>query len=96
MVISILVSGARKVVGENSKYLEKNFVEIPYIWYLITFQEKFVLVLFNLKNKVNVIFLILAKKIGFCIQPTNVRSQKIDKTMLDSDKILFPAFLITY
>lgn len=96
MVISILVSEARKEVGENDKYPETNFVKIPYIRYLITFQEKFVLALLNLKNEVNVIFLILAKKIGFFIQPTNVRSQKIDRTILYSNEILFIAFLITY
>ena len=57
--------------GENSKkykYLEINLVQIPYIQYSIIFKEKSVLMLFDSRNEVNIIYPSFTKKLGFSIK----------------------------
>lgn len=79
--------------GENSKnekkgeYPEINFIQVPYIWYPITFQEKSVLALFDLRTEVNAIYPTFAKELDLSIRPIDVEAQKIYNTMLDTVNI---------
>ena len=53
------------------------------------------LVFFDSNIKLNTIYLIFAKKLGFFIRPTDVEVQKIDNTTLDIYKMIVVAFLMT-
>lgn len=59
--------------SEGGEYLGTNLTQIPYIWYLITFQNKSVLVLFDLNREVNIIYPIFAQELGLPIRITDIR-----------------------
>lgn len=80
--------------GEDGKYLETNFIQVPYIWYPITFWKKFVWALFNSSNEINTFYPTSTKKLGFSIKPTDIEVQKIDRIMLNTYKKVIAAFLI--
>ena len=63
----IFVIIATKKAGKNSEYPEINLAQVLYIWYYIIYQKKSMLVLLNLKNEVNAIYLTFAKKLGLFI-----------------------------
>lgn len=71
-----------------------DLIQVPYIQYLFTFWEKFVLTLHNLKSEINTIHLIFAQKLGPRIKPINIRTQKIDGIILDIYKMIVVTFLI--
>ena len=48
----------------------------------------------NSKSKVNAIYSNFANKLGFSIRPTDVETQKIDGTMLDTYKMVVVVFLV--
>ena len=95
----ILVTIARKNASENDKngkYLVTNLVQVLYIWYHITFQNKSVLMLFDLKSEVNSIHLIFVKELNLSIWPINIRAQKIENIALSTYEIVVVVFSITY
>lgn len=79
--------------GSKAEYPE-NFARVLYIWYLITFRKKSVLILalFNLGNEVNVIYPTFARELGLPIKLIDVRAQKIDSTTLDTSGMIVSAF----
>ena len=72
----------------------KKIVRVLCIYYLIQFREKKVRALFNSGNKINAINLNFAHKLGFYIQKTSVRAQKINSSTLKIFKIVIANFQI--
>ena len=85
--------GKQSKGGEN---LRLNLVQIPCIWYSVTFQKKSmpVFTLLDLGSKVNAIYPNFAKELDLLIKPTDVRAQKIDGTMLDTFGMVVVPFLV--
>ena len=81
--------------NESGKYLKTNLAQVTYIWYPIIFRKKFVLILFDLNNEINIIYLTFTKKLGLSIIPIDIGAQKIDNTILDTYKIIVAAFSMT-
>ena len=88
-------------VGKDGKKSEdkypKNIVQVPYIWYPITFRKKSVPVstLFGSDSKVNAIHPIFTKELGFVIKLIDIRVQKIVGITLDTFEIVVAAFSVT-
>ena len=53
------------------------------------------LALFDSRSEFNTIHLIFVKEQGFFIRPIDIKTQKIDNTMLNTYEIVFVAFLVT-
>lgn len=81
--------------GEGGECLAINLIQVLYIWYLITFWKKFVLILFNSGSKLNAIFPTFAQELKLCIRLIDVGVQKIDGIMLNTYRMIFEAFLVT-
>ena len=82
--------------NESKDEYPENLAQVPYIWYPITFQKKFVPVsaLFDLGSKVNAIHLTFVKELGLPIRSTDVKAQKIDGTTLDTFGMVVTAFSV--
>ena len=82
--------------SEDSEYPGK-LVPILCIWYSITFRRKSVpmLLLFESSNEVNAIHPTFTQKLGLSIRPTDVETQKIDGTTLDTYRMIVAIFFIT-
>lgn len=108
LAISIPVTAAReealgnietRKTGENGENKDENLgtklIQVPCIRYPIIFWKQSVSALLNLGNKVNVIYLTFAKKLGLSIRLTDIKVQKIDGTTLYTYEIIVAAFLVT-
>lgn len=95
MVISISIIIARKKVLKNGEYLATNLIQVLYICYSDTLEEKSILILFNLQIEINVIYSIFIKKLDFLISLINIKAQKINSTTLNIYVIVLVAFLVT-
>ena len=71
---------AREEMVKDGKNLRSKLIQVPYIWYSITFRKKSVpvLALFDSGSEVNTIYPTFAKELGLPIRLTNVEAQKID------------------
>ena len=63
---------------------EEVVIRVPYIHYLVRFQEEQIRALLNSGNEVNAINLDYAQKLGLKIRRTNVGAQKIDSSALET------------
>ena len=81
--------------GEKDENLGTNLAWVLYIWYLSIFQKQSVLILFDLKNEVNAIYLTFTKELSFFIRPISIETQKIESTILDTYKMIIANFLVT-
>ena len=80
-----------KAVGEN---LGSNLAQVPYIYYPINFGKKSMLVLFDSGNEVNALHLAFSKKLGFPMRLTDIGTQKIDDTTLETYEMVVAAFSV--
>ena len=92
LVTSTPVTVARKeAVDEN---LGSNLAYVPCIRYLINFKKKSVLALLNLGSEVNTVHPAFTKELGLPIRLTNVGTQKINGTMLETYRIVVTVFSV--
>ena len=70
----------------------KEVVRVPYIHYLIRFQEEQVKALLNRSSKVNAMSSAYAKRLGLKTWKTNVGAQKIDSSALETFWIVIADF----
>ena len=61
LATSMPITIAREEVFEDGENLSSNFAQIPYIYYLINFANKFVSALFDSSSKINAIYPTFAK-----------------------------------
>ena len=89
-------AGIGKDGKESKGEYPENLAQVPYIWYLIIFRKKFVLVsaLINSGSKVNAIYSTFTRELGLPIRPTDVGAQKIDGTILDTLGMVVAAFSV--
>lgn len=76
---------------------EETLEYVPYIHYPVQFKntsEALVQVLINLRSEVNAIYPTFAKQLGFSIRQIDIKAQKIDRTTLDTHKIIVAAFSV--
>ena len=85
-------------VGKDGKESEGeylNLTQVPCIRYLITHRKKSESALLDSGSEVNTIHPTLARKLRLSIRPTDFRAQKINGIMLDTNKMVVTAFLVT-
>ena len=78
-----------KGVGKN---LEANITRVPCIRYPINFRKKSVSTLLDSDSEVNAVHPAFVKELGLPIRPTDVRTQKIDSTTLETYRMVVAAF----
>ena len=61
----------------------KKVVKVPYIYYLVRFQEEQIKTLLNIDSKINAISSSYIKKLDLKVWQINVRAQKIDDFTLE-------------
>ena len=93
-VEAIETVGAGKNGKENKCEYPKKLTQVLGIWYPITFQKKCVPVSvhFNSSSKVNAIYPTFVKELSLSIRPTDVRVQKIDRSKLNTFRMVVAAF----
>lgn len=67
---------------------------MSYLYYLVLFNKKLVQALINLDNKLNIISLTFAKKLGLWVWRTKVGIKKIDSSSLKIFEIVISSLLI--
>ena len=87
-------AGTGKNGGKNKGKYPDNLAQVLCIRYSINFRKKFVLVLFDLSSKINMVYPAFAKELGLLIRPTEVKAQKIDSTTLDTYGMVVANFLV--
>ena len=90
------IGNSRNGKGNEDECLE-NLASFPFIQYSITFRKKSVPVsaLIDSDSEVNAIYLSFAQELGLLIRPINIRTQKIDSTILDIYVIVVTVFTLT-
>ena len=81
------------MIGAREKALKR----VPCIHYLIQLKDMDntpVQALINLESEVNAIHPFFAKQLGLPIRPTDIRAQKIDGIMLDTNEMVVAAFSV--
>lgn len=87
----MLVTEAKKKT--NLEVLEgSKFQRISYIHYLAEFGKFSIEILMDSSSKINIMQPSFARKLGFCICNTNVGTQKIDGSRLESFKMVIGLF----
>ena len=85
-------------IREEALKREKTLERVLCIHYSVQFKKDTnkaqVQALIDSESEVNVIHLAFAKQLGLPIIPTNVMTQKIDGTILDTYEIIVAAFLV--
>ena len=69
-------------------------VRVPYIYYLVQFQEKQIRALLNSNSEINAMNPNFAQKLGLKIWKTNVGAQKIDSSTLEIFEMIIIDFQI--
>ena len=70
---------------------------VPCIYYSVQFQKykhKDVLALFNFRSEVNAINLVYTAQLDLKVQKTNIYTQKIDGSLLETNDIVIAAFQV--
>lgn len=82
------------LVTENSQ--EVTLERVPYIRYPVQFQKDKdkIQALLNSSSKLNAMNSVYAKKLGHCVKQTNIRAQKIDRSHLNTFKMVIVDFLL--
>lgn len=60
--------------GKNDKNLRTNFAQVLCIWYPIVFEKKFVLALFDLGSKVNIIYPTFINELELFVREIDVKA----------------------
>ena len=81
--------------GKKSKgEYPENLAQVPCICYPINFEKKSVSALFDLVSEVNMVHPAFAKELGLLIRLTDIGTQKIDGTTLDTFEMVVVAFSV--
>ena len=72
----------------------KKVVKVPYIHYLVWFQEEQIKILLNNGSEVNAINPIFVRKLGLKIWKTKVRAQKINGSTLETFGMIIAEFQV--
>ena len=75
----------------TGKKREKELEWVSYIWYLVIFNN-LTQALLDSESKFNTIYLELASQLGLKIWKTNLEAQKINNSILETDKIVVITF----
>ena len=78
-------------VDEN---LGANLARVPCIRYPINFEKKSMSALLDSGSEVNAVYLAFAKELGLPIRPIDVGAQKIDRTTLETYRMVVAAFSV--
>ena len=73
---------------------EETLKHVLCIHYSVRFKKGMTQALIDSENEVNAIYPNFVKQLGLLIQPTDVRAQKIDDTMLDIYKMVVAVFSV--
>lgn len=91
LATSTLVTEARKKI--NLEVLEgSKFQQVSYIHYLAKFGKFSIEILMDSSSNINTMQPSFTRKLGFCICNTNVGTQKIDGSRLESIKMVIGLF----
>ena len=95
-LVSVLATSA--LVTDNGKEAQKVILDrVPYIHYLVQFQKDkraTIRALIDSDSKVNAMTPAYSKQLGFQIQKTDVKAQKIDGSLLRTFEMVIAGFQV--
>ena len=91
-VKKLVAVSATSILMTNRKTKEE-LERISCIWYLVTFKDQ-IEALLDLESKVNIMSQAFPYQLGFKIQKTNIKAQKINGTTLETYKMMVSIFFV--